>query len=442
MKTTHTVAIVGAGIAGITAAYFEALKGHQVYLIESAHRAGGLLQSDVTPFGSFDYGTHVGTFCGVETLDDFLFGGMGKENFNFFNPGLAGNYYSDTLSEISPFVDTSLMTEPLTHQAEEELLNPEKGMSANHLEDLMIARFGPTIYREVLSGVVQKFMGCSAASLSGEIINFFDMNRILAFDSDTSDRLKMDERFNAALGYHYPLPGAQKIYPRVGGMGYWVEFLMKKLEKTGVHYLPNTKIQGITSQGDQVSQIDIGEQSLSVDQLIWSIPPALFSRFVPSAASFPMPKFRKTALYDFSFVKPLSSKCFYINVYDTSKLSGRITLYPNLTSDCDYHTCTVEVLEADDFDFENATGQILEELRSIGIVDEKNPCVYQVMRAVNNGFPLPELNYLQQTIDQSNKLNAAFSNVFFIGRAPGRFFMKDVLKHTYQKVWVDRVGVQ
>jgi len=87
IKTSPTIAIAGAGIAGITAAYFEAAKGHQVYLIEPAQCAGGLLQSDRTPFGAFDYGTHVATYCGVEALDKFLFGGMKETDFNFFNPG-------------------------------------------------------------------------------------------------------------------------------------------------------------------------------------------------------------------------------------------------------------------------------------------------------------------------------------------------------------------
>jgi protoporphyrinogen oxidase len=440
MKNPRTVAIAGAGIAGMTAAYFEAVKGHQVYLIEPAKRPGGLLQTDITPFGSFDYGTHVGTFSGIEMLDDFLFGGATRENFCFFNPGLSGNFYAGTLSEIGPFVDTRLMDDKLRQKAELELLNPSLSSGATNLEELITERFGPTIYREVFSSVVQKFMGCDAAILSAEMINLFDMNRILAFDSGTSERLKTDERYDTSLGYHYPHPGSQKIYPRTGGMGYWIEFLMAKLAQVGVTFLGYTKIENISHSGGQVTHLDVGDKTLQVDELIWSVAPALFSKHVSFSASFPSPKFRKTALYDFSFQKPFSTKCYYINVYDSAKISGRITLYPNLTPESEYHSCTVEVLAGDDFGFENATESIYDELRSMGIVDSDNPCVHQFTRAVGHGFPLPELNYTAQTVTQSAAMDAKFSNVLFIGRAPGRFFMKDVLTHVYQSLFQGRTS--
>ena len=41
--SNKNVSVVGAGIAGIIAAYFEAKNGNNVTLIESDARAGGLL---------------------------------------------------------------------------------------------------------------------------------------------------------------------------------------------------------------------------------------------------------------------------------------------------------------------------------------------------------------------------------------------------------------
>ena len=48
------VSVVGAGIAGIIAAYFEVRKGHNVTLIDSDARAGGLLKSDFLNGKYFD----------------------------------------------------------------------------------------------------------------------------------------------------------------------------------------------------------------------------------------------------------------------------------------------------------------------------------------------------------------------------------------------------
>jgi protoporphyrinogen oxidase len=186
MRDRQTVAIAGAGIAGITAAFFAAQKGYRVVLVEPAPRAGGLLASDVTPYGAFDYGTHVATYTGVDGLDDFLFGGVREQDFNFFNPGVAGNYYAGTLSEISPFVDARALPLELLRQAEQELQNVATLDTAANLEELMCARFGPTVYHQILAGVVVKFMGCDAAQLTPDSINLFDMNRVLAFDAATS----------------------------------------------------------------------------------------------------------------------------------------------------------------------------------------------------------------------------------------------------------------
>ena len=183
MKETSTIAVVGAGIAGITAAYFEARKGHKVYLIELSPRAGGLLKSDVTDFGSFDYGTHVAGDCGLPDLDEFLFGGMSDEDYLFFNPGDSGNYYGGILSEISPFVNTSVLPEHKSIRASLELLKAKGGSTAKNLEELMIARFGKLFYTEVMGDVVLKFMGKDPRELAADAIYFFDMNRVLAFDS-------------------------------------------------------------------------------------------------------------------------------------------------------------------------------------------------------------------------------------------------------------------
>ncbi len=436
MKHKHTVAIAGAGIAGITAAFFAAKKGQRVILIESAHQAGGLLTSAITPFGAFDCGTHVCTFTGTPPLDDFLFAGLQEKNFNFFNPGNAGNYYAGALSEVSPYVDARMLGGKLIQQAENELLNVDcvSSNAVENLEELMIARFGPTIYREILSGVVNKFMGCNANLLSPESINLFDMNRVLAFDAATSEKLKTEARYNESLGFHGAHRGAQKLYPRVGGMGYWIDFLMRKLKEVGVTFMGNSTIRSLTFHGDRVCEVEVDGTVIEIEQLIWSVSPALFSRLTPTMFRFPVPKFRRMALYDYSFEKPLNSNCYYINDYDTSRLSSRTTLYSNLTSAYRFHNCTVEVLGADNFDFDGAAMTVLEELRSSGLLDADNPCIQWTIRAVNNGFPVPELNYTHATLEQLSALEKNFDNVCFIGRSPNRFFMKDVLEHTYRAV--------
>ena len=78
--SSKKVVVVGSGIAGITAAYFEAKRGNSVTLIDSDNRAGGLLKSDFIIGRYFDYGTHIYTETGVEELDEFLFSDLNNDN--------------------------------------------------------------------------------------------------------------------------------------------------------------------------------------------------------------------------------------------------------------------------------------------------------------------------------------------------------------------------
>ncbi len=54
MKKT---AVIGAGMAGITAARTLLQAGHEVHVFEKSHGAGGRMSTRVTPYGTFDHGT-------------------------------------------------------------------------------------------------------------------------------------------------------------------------------------------------------------------------------------------------------------------------------------------------------------------------------------------------------------------------------------------------
>lgn len=425
---------MGAGISGITAAYFAAQQGRQVRLVEASPKAGGLLRSDSTRFGCFDYGTHIASHCGVPDLDDFLFGGMDEEDYYFFNPGKGGNYFAGALSEICPFVDIACLAPPMVEMAESQLLNTAPSAIAANLEQALLQRFGAVIYREIMAGVVQKFMGCDASLLSPETLCFFDMNRVLAFDPERTVALKEDSRFDDALGFHGARPGLPKAYPRRGGIEFWVESLLQKLQSVGVDYLPNTKLSGCSSVGGRVTHIDLEGERLAVDEVIWTVPAGLFASLADSHIAFPKPKFRGSLLYDFAFASPLLSDCYFINVYDDSKLSGRVTLYQNLHADGEFYGCTVEVLQSHTADKAEESGRIQDELAAMGLVDADNQCVYTNVRRVPSGFPIPETGHTKRTMECADALDAEFSNVLFLGRSSKRFFMTDVLRHAYGTV--------
>jgi glycine/D-amino acid oxidase-like deaminating enzyme len=53
INMTKQVVVVGGGIVGLTAAYFAALTGDKVILVEASSNVGGLLKSSQSEFGFF-----------------------------------------------------------------------------------------------------------------------------------------------------------------------------------------------------------------------------------------------------------------------------------------------------------------------------------------------------------------------------------------------------
>lgn len=51
------IAVIGAGMAGVTAARTLVQAGHEVSVFEKSHGAGGRMSTRVTPYGTFDHGT-------------------------------------------------------------------------------------------------------------------------------------------------------------------------------------------------------------------------------------------------------------------------------------------------------------------------------------------------------------------------------------------------
>ncbi len=434
MTSSERVCVVGGGIAGLTAAYFEARKGNQVTILENSPRTGGLLQSDETDFGYFDQGTHIATRTGHGGLDEFLFEGMEMSDFHFFNPGRGANYFSGELSEISPFVDCRSMSAELVATAEQELLASTSLEDAGTLEQLMIARFGSTLYNNIFTHVVEKYMGCSAAKLSTNAINFFDMNRVLAFDSARTDTLKAQGILDNAIGFHRAQPGMERAYPLKGGIGGWIAFLLEKLTLLGVVPETGVDILSICQTDGRASSICTRTRRVEFDHLICSIPTVHFARLASLPARVPKPHTRSTAVYNYVFDEPLKSGCYFVNVYDPALLSGRVTLYQNLGVTGKHYNCSVEVMQDSGFDFDNAGNRIEKELIEMGLAGESNVCLYRAIRKISNGFPVLYSDYVRDAQAHQRTLESYFSNVSFIGRLPGRFFMNEVLAHAYDSV--------
>jgi protoporphyrinogen oxidase len=426
------ILIIGGGIVGITAAYFAKKKNSNVVLVEASSELGGLLKSDCNKYGCFDYGTHVASKTGIDELDNFLFSDFTEQNSYQFNIGRSGNFFNGRLSNTSPYVNTNFLSVDIYEQGCAELLNSNNQIGKN-LQETLINRYGKTFYQHIFKGLIHKIFDCKATNLANECLGFFDMSRLLAFDKETTDVKKKDEKMDDKLGFHSATIGVEKIYPKTGGIGEWVKYLEKKLINRNIEIKTQSQITDIKVKSGKFF-VTIGDNVLEADELVWTLSSGLLNRFIPTNTIGSRPNFRKTAIYDFVFDGPLDTKSDYINVYDESLLSSRVTCYQNLQKDGDFFACTVEVLQGNSFDFEKAIGRVQAELFNMGIVQSDSHCVFSQCRILEEGFPtltntdIKNLKSINQFYQEEHK------NITLLGRSSAKgFFMSELLISAYKE---------
>ena len=425
------VLIVGGGVIAITAAYFKAKQGCKVTIVEASDELGGLLKSSSSKFGSFDYGTHIASLTGVKKLDDFLFTSLDAQ-LHKFDTQESGSFFNNELTSCSPFLNLNSLNKEHIKNAEYELLQaPSDGIYEN-LEVTIKSLYGPTAYQQAFYPYIKQTFGEDPSNLPSNYIKFFDMYRVLAFDKKTTSQLKKVDYLNDKLGFHNPTVGAVKFYPKNGGIGAWSKSLVKKITDMGVRISLDTTVSTIDYQKSYIN-IQYGESKQKVDELIWTISSAHLIKLLPLQSTLKPVRFRKTALVDFVYEKPLTTQCKYINNFSSTHLATRLTCYQNLVPDSKFYAVTVEVLLDNIQSEESLVNKISLELIEMGLVDLDNNCLHSQYRNLNEGFPVISIenDLLLQKLN-SEILNS-YPKIELLGRSSSKgFFMPELLKNAYQ----------
>lgn len=436
MTQKTNAVVVGAGVVGLTAAYLLQQKGFKVTLLDAAEQPGGLMRSKTSSYGYFDYGTHVGVATGEATLDDFLYHHEQLDLMKF-TVGKSGNYYNNQLSEISPFLNLNHLDEDDYQSLAISLLRPQSEAHIHNLEDKFISLYGEAIFHRVIEPVVNKYFGLPAKKISASAYAFFDMNRLISFDAETTQRLKQVPEYDNCLGFHGATSGADKYYPSSGGIGAWYQALLDKTLASGVKYLGNCQVSAVNTLESKIVGVQTNLGDFTCQQFIWAVPSPLLGHLLHAKPRVAKPVYRATAIYDFTFDQPLKSDCYYINVHQPDKLSGRITLYQNLSvkSQLEGHfQVTVEVLQEAGFDFESRIDDIKLELESIGLIDAKYQCLYESVQPLNQGFPIISTETEQSVVNLNQALLDTFDNLSLLGRGNCQgFFMSSLLLQAFEK---------
>ncbi|MDO6524959.1 protoporphyrinogen/coproporphyrinogen oxidase [Motilimonas sp. 1_MG-2023] len=425
------ILVVGAGVVGLTAAYSLVKEGHKVTLLDSDKAPGGLLKSTETPFGYFDYGTHVASTTGIQGLDSFLFEDLDIE-MHSFDVGIASSFYQK-MSEVSPFINLNNVKDIDSGEIANSILAIKDTNEAENLAQKYRQHFGDRIYSKVFSGVVGKYFGVNAELLSASCYPFFDLNRAIAFDATTTEYLKQLPIYNERLGFHGASKGVKKYYPVDGGIGAWYHSLLKKTIAAGVNLISGCELRDIVSSNGSITKVVTSHGAFEVDVLFWAVPSPILSRFLDVPTSVSKPEYRPTALYHFAFDKPIKTDSYYINVPDPSLIAGRLTIYQNLNPNiASSYNLTVEALNDKEFDFEAATVDVLQELQIMGLITAQHQCLYQACERIKQGFPVITAKIEAEVQSFNNMLLNNFQNLTLLGRGNCKgFFMSTLLQQAF-----------
>jgi protoporphyrinogen oxidase len=427
---TKRVLVVGGGVVGITAAYFNALKGNKVTLIEASNEIGGLLKSSSSTFGHFDYGVHIASRTGQPELDDFLFS-QNSQSLHSFTLQEAGSFFNGQLTSFSPFLNLNSLNGQHKKNAGYELIKAPTNIEADNLATALKIRYGETAYKEAFEPYIKHTFGVKPSELPIYYMQFFDMYRVVAFDEKTSSAVKGIEYLNDRIAFQKPTPGVEKYYPKTGGIAYWVKGLYKQILSLGVDVILNTTVKSIEYNDKNIS-VKFDDNEHCFNEIDWTISSAILPHYLPLNNNIKKPNFRKTVLLDFVFQEPILTQCKYINNFSPTHLSTRLTCYQNLLPDSTFYAITVEVLVETVKNSEDLLNKISTELTEMGLVSQSNTCIFSQHRSINEGFPI-----ITREIDSSiKKLNAEllskYPNIKLLGRSSSKgFFMSELLIDTY-----------
>ena len=151
--------VVGAGIAGITAAYFESLNGREVILLESDSSPGGLLKSDSVMDHYFDFGTHIYSQTNVQELDQFLFSNLNHNNCIISRKIATANYCFGRMNSKNSYVDTSILPKQEFNQGCMDLLSIAEQSESENLQHYITSRIGNYFFRSNIERCRKKIYG-------------------------------------------------------------------------------------------------------------------------------------------------------------------------------------------------------------------------------------------------------------------------------------------
>lgn len=258
------IAVIGAGPAGITAAYELVKKGYEVHVYEASEHVGGLSRTIDLWGQRVDLGPH--RFFSTDTKVNKAWLEVVGKDYKMVDR-LTRIYYKKKFYyyPLKPFdalkklgIGTGFLC--VISYVKERIFPVKKD---NSFESWVIGRFGYKLYSIFFKTYSEKLWGIPCSELDED----FAAQRIKKL---SLFKAVWNAMFSGGKTKHKTLVD-QFAYP-LGGTGMVYERMRDYIEKNGGKVYLSTPVKNVNNEGDQVVSISIGTDEIKYDHVISSMP--------------------------------------------------------------------------------------------------------------------------------------------------------------------------
>ncbi len=407
------ITIVGAGIAGLTAAFELAKAGKPVVVLEKFDEPGGLARSFVYDGFTFDIGPHR-FHTDVEPVNHFINDILGPDQIEIKRCSgvyFRGKYHLwplrlPVLFDLPPSVWLRGLRDLLRMRARE----------VRSFEDHIVNMYGKTLFDIFFRDYSQKFLGIPPADTDA-LWAKTGMERALI-----DKRLKIQKLSHLILSTLIPKGTVTRfIYP-ANGMVQFCEKLAVRVRGHGGQVLVGKAIDRIDTDGERVTALFANGDRYPVSQVIWTAPITQATRLL----GLPTPELPYLAmlLYNVELREPLRLPhafqwCYYGQkdiVFNRISVPGAFSPHvtpPGRGSICVEVSCrdTDEAWRSP----QTLTDRVISDMARVGLLESPADVLAVHAERVPDAYPIYRLGF-KEGVSQAEAGIAKFANFQLAGR--------------------------
>lgn len=289
------VLVVGAGVAGLTAAHELAGQGAQVAVAERDETVGGLARTSRYEGMTFDLGPHRFHSTDVEVMA-FVDRALGPDQRRIGRSSAVWLYnaYHDW-----PLGRSSVLKLPPTVMARafaDLFRRPEQRDET--FESYVLSRYGRTLFDIFFAPYTEKFCTYRCDELHQDWASA-GINRAVI-----DQRVKADSLFQLARTALLPVPvKTEFVYPASGGIDRFAESLARQIRERGGSIHTAAAVTSLEAEGGHVRAATLSNgERVDLDELVWTAPLPLLLQLLdlPPARL----EYLKEVLYNFVVAGP------------------------------------------------------------------------------------------------------------------------------------------